>query len=100
MEVEFATKKLEGCYRDFAQGVRAWGLPVARKYVLRINILQEATDLAEIEALPGLGCHALKGKRKDQFAVTMHDRWRLIFSLRGQLARVIRIEEVTKHYGD
>jgi len=77
-----------------------WGSVVARKYVQRIDILQEASDLAETEALPGLECHPLKGKRKGQFAVTLHDRWRLIFSFMGSGAKVIRIEEVTKHYGD
>ncbi len=77
-----------------------WGPVVARKFVQRIDIIQEASDLAELEALPGLKCHPLKGKRKGQFAVTLHDRWRLIFSLIGPLARVVRVEEVTKHYGD
>jgi len=100
VEVAFATKKLEKCYRDHAQGVKKWGTVVARKYVQRIDIMQEALDLAEIEALPGLECHPLKGKRKGQFAVTLHDRWRLIFMLIGTQVNIIRIEEVTKHYGD
>jgi proteic killer suppression protein len=100
VEVAFATKKLEKCYREHAQRVKMWGLVVARKYVQRIDILQEASDLAEIEALPGLECHPLKGRRKGQFAVTLHDRWRLIFTLIGTQVKIIRIEEVTKHYGD
>lgn len=100
MEVAFATKKLEKCYREHAQGVRAWGPVVSGKYVQRIDILQESSDLAEIEALPGLECHPLKGGRKGNYAVTLHDRWRMIFSLRGQSAKIVRIEEVTKHYGD
>ena len=75
-------------------------MPVARKYIQRIDFLQEASDLAEIERLPGLECHPLKGKRSGQFAVTLHDRWRLIFSLQGRQVKVVRIEEVTKHYGD
>lgn len=100
MEVTFSTRKLERCYRDHAQGVKNWGLVVARKYIQRIDIMQEASDVAEIEALPGLECHPLKGKRKGQFAVTLHDRWRLIFSLIGVQMKIVRIEEVTKHYGD
>ena len=100
MEIAFATKRLEKCYLDHVQGVKMWGLPVARKYVQRIDLLQEASDLKEIEALPGLNCHPLKGKRKAQFAVMLHDRWRLIFSLAGPRVKIIRIEEVTKHYGD
>jgi proteic killer suppression protein len=74
VEVAFATRKLEKCYREHAQGVKMWGSVVARKYVQRIDILQEASDLAETEALPGLECHPLKGERKGQFAVILHDR--------------------------
>jgi proteic killer suppression protein len=100
VEVAFGTKKLEKCYLNIAQGARTWGLQVARKYIQRIDILQEASDLAEVERMPGLECHPLKGKRRGQFAVTLHDRWRLAFSLQGQQVKVVRIEEVTKHYGD
>jgi proteic killer suppression protein len=100
VEIAFATKKLEKCYRDCAQGVRMWGPAVARKHIQRIDILQEASDLAEIEALPGLRCHPLKGQRRGQFGVTLHDRWRLIISLQGRQVKIVRIEKVTKHYGD
>lgn len=100
VEVAFATRKLERCYREFAAGARAWGQTVARKYVQRIDIMQEASDLAELEVLPGLECHPLKGRRKGQFALILHDRWRLVFSLSGIEVKIIRIEEVSKHYGD
>jgi len=100
VEVAFATTKLEKGYREHAHGVKMWGPVVARKYIQRIDILQEASDLTEIKALPGLDCHPLRGQRKGQFAVSLHGRWRLIFSLAGARVKIIRIEEVTKHYGD
>lgn len=101
MEVEFATNKLEKCYLDVRLATRTWGgETVGRKYIQRIDLIQDASNMKEIEALPGLECHPLKGKRKDQHAVTLHDRWRLIFSLSGDKAEFIRVEEVNKHYGD
>ena len=100
MEVIFRTKKLETCYMDHLEGQRTWGAEVGRKYIQRIDILQEASDMAEVRKLPGLDCHPLKGRRKGQFGITLHGRWRLIFSLQGDKARIIRVEEVSKHYGD
>ena len=100
MEVIFVTTKLEKCYMDHSQGRLAWGPEVGRKYIQRIDLLQEAKDMAEVRKLPGLDCHPLKGRRKGQFGITLHGRWRLIFSLQGDKARVVRVEEVSKHYGD
>ena len=56
--------------------------------------------MTEVEALPGLDCHPLKGKRQGHYTITLHDRWRLIFSLCGGEATIILVEEVNKHYGD
>jgi len=56
--------------------------------------------MGEVRKLPGLDCHPLKGGRSGQFGIIIHDRWRLIISLRGERAEIVRIEEVSKHYGD
>ena len=56
--------------------------------------------MLEVERLPGLDCHPLKGERAGQYAVTLLGRWRLVFTLQGNTAEIIRIEEVSKHYGD
>jgi proteic killer suppression protein len=100
VEVVFATRKLEKCYSDHSYGRRVWGPEVGRKYIQRIDLLQEAGDMEEVRKLPGLDCHPLKGSRKGQFGITIHGRWRLIFGYQEEQARVIRIEEVSKHYGD
>jgi plasmid maintenance system killer protein len=85
---------------DHLEGRLALGPDVGKKYIQRIDLLQEAADMAEVRKLPGLDCHLLKGGRKGQFGITLHGRWRLIFSLQGDKARIIRVEEVSKHYGD
>ena len=85
---------------NYQAGCREWGPDVARKYIQRIDLLQEASDMGEIRKLPGLDCHPLKGLRVGQYGITLHDRWRLIYSLQEERAKVIRVEEVRKHYGD
>jgi len=85
---------------NHSYGQRAWGPEVAKKYIQRIDLLQEASDMEEVKKLPGLDCHPLEGKRKHQFGMTIHGRWRLVISLQEAKAKVIRVEEVTKHYGD
>ena len=81
-------------------GVREWGADIARKYVDRINILKAINGLDALRSFPSLRYHPLKGDRKGQHAVTLTGRYRLIFTLRGERMKIIRIEEVSKHYGD
>ena len=100
MLVEFRTKKLLRCYEESRTAVRAFGPDVARRYVLRINIIKQAKSFEELEKLPGLDCHPLKGNRKGQHAIKLTGFHRLIVTRRGDDLQVVRIEEVSKHYGD
>ena len=100
MEVVFRTKKLQRCYADCLFGKKTWGQDVHRKVVQRINLLQEAANMEEVRRLPGLDCHPLKGRKKGRYGITLIGRWRLEFSLQGESAVTIRIEEVSNHYGD
>jgi proteic killer suppression protein len=100
VDIAFRTKKLERCYEDHEYGRRTWGSAVAKKFIQRIDLLQEAANMLEVERLPGLKCHPLKGGREGQYGVSLHGRWRLAFTLQGNRAEIIRIEEVSKHYGD
>jgi len=70
------------------------------KYIQRIDLLQEASGMDEIRRLPGLDCHPLKGPRAGKYGIMLHDRWRLIFTLEGEMNEIINVKEVSKHYGD
>jgi len=100
VEVKFRTKKLRKCYENYQAGCREWGPEVATKYIQRIDLLQEASGMDEIRRLPGLDCHPLKGRRAGQYGIMLHDRWRLIFTLEGEMNEIINVKEVSKHYGD
>ncbi len=100
MEVRFRTRKLEREYMESKRAIRAYGEAVARGYVERVNVIKHAVDIEQLEMLPGLDCHALKGDRTGQWAVKLTGRVRLIFTLHGEDLELVRIEEVSKHYGD
>lgn len=100
MHVIFRNRKLENCYLYHKLAYRAWGEAVGRKYIQRIDIIQQTSDLNELCQLPGLNCHQLKGDRKGQYAISLSGYWRLVVTLHGERQEIVRIEEVSKHYGD
>lgn len=100
MKVVFRTRKLEKEYADGRLAVKAYGEQVARKYVQRVNLLKSARDFDTLKRLPGLDCHPLKGDRKGQWALKLTGFMRLIVSLTDGPPEIVRVEEVSKHYGD
>lgn len=100
MRILFRTKRLERCYEDFDLGTRAWGPLVARRYIERLDLVLAVDDFETLRHQRPLRCHELKGKQKGSWAMDLRDRYRLIFSIeRGDL-EILRIEEVSNHYGD
>src|SRR4051794_5601684 len=100
MRVQFATKKLEQCFRELALAKREWGERVARAYVQRVSTLYAAKDMRDLFALRALDLHPLKGERKGQYAIRLGERERLIVTFADMDLTVVRVEEVSRHYGD
>ena len=100
MEVKFRTRKLQRQYENHVEASKVYGEEVARRYIQRIDLVKQVRDLDELKMLPGLDCHLLKGDRKGHWAIRLTGFYRLIFSLQGDNLEIVRIEEVSKHYGD
>lgn len=100
MQVKFRTKKLQKQYEQRVAAVRAYGEDVGKRYVQRIGIIKAARSLDDLMKAPGLKCHPLTGDRKGQWAITLIDRARLIFTFEDETLSIVCIEEVSKHYGD
>jgi proteic killer suppression protein len=98
--VKFKTRQLKACFQEYRKANQAFGDQVARRYIQRINIIQQTRSIDELTLLPGLHCHALKGNRKGQYAVNLTGFYRVIFRLTGNQLEIVMIEEVSKHYGD
>jgi proteic killer suppression protein len=90
---------LEDCYRQLAAARRAWGEKVATRYVQRINQLYAARTAADLFTLKALRLHPLKGGRKGQHALRLDVDWRLVVRFEGDRWKIVRVEEVSKHYG-
>jgi proteic killer suppression protein len=100
VEIAFRTRKLQRQYEHSADAIRTYGDEVGRKYIARVNLIKQASDIEELWRLPVLRCHPLKGDRAGQWAVTLTGFHRLIFTLEGDRLEVAMIEEVSKHYDD
>jgi proteic killer suppression protein len=100
MELQFRTRRLQKQYENAREARKAYGEEVARRYIERINIIKATHDIEELQKLPGLGCHELKGTRQGQWAVKLTGFYRLIFTLAGEQLQIVCIKEVSKHYDD
>jgi proteic killer suppression protein len=98
--IRFRTNKLEKQFKSGKVAIRAYGPTIAKRYVQRIVMMQAAENLEELKGLPALNCHPLKGDRDGQWAVSLNDFYRLVFTVLDADGEEIRVEEVNKHYGD
>jgi len=99
MEVEFATPALRNCYEKQTAAAKTWGPTIGRKYVQRVNLLLAARQLGDLTVPKSLRLHPLHGQHDGQYAISLDQRWRLVFRYERE-SGLIRIEEVTNHYGD
>jgi toxin HigB-1 len=99
-KVSFRTRKLQRAYEESDRAIRAYGPEVGRRYIQRINVIKAARSVEDLKVQRPLRCHELQGKRAGQWAINLTDRYRLIFTISDLEFDVVRVEEVTKHYGD
>jgi proteic killer suppression protein len=100
LEIRFRTKKLEKQYLNAREAEKAYGKQVARRYIQRISILKKSRSFEELRTITVLKFHPLKGDRDGEYAITLTGFYRLIIRNVGEIYDIVRIEEVSKHYGD
>jgi plasmid maintenance system killer protein len=81
-------------------GRKLWGEKVARAYVSRVNFLHAAASARDVLAVNAYRLHPLKGERAGQHALNLCGAWRLIVVFTDKAMSVVRVEEVSDHYGD
>jgi toxin HigB-1 len=62
--------------------------------------MKAASSARDLFALQSLRLHPLKGDRKGQHAMNLDESWRLVVVFTGKEWKAVRVEEVSKHYGD
>jgi proteic killer suppression protein len=100
VRVTFRTARLKRCYEKSEEAQRRWGGAVGRRYVERVNILYAAESVGDLYKMLSLQFHPLTGDRRGQYALTLVGRFRLIVSIPDDDWKAVRVEEVSKHYGD
>jgi proteic killer suppression protein len=99
MDVTFRTAVLRRCYEDEAMAIRRWGPTVGQKYIQRITVLMAAEKFTDLFQIRALRLHPLKGEREGQYAITIHEKWRLILAY-DEAGETLSMEEVSNHYDD
>jgi proteic killer suppression protein len=61
--------------------------------LLALNVAKELGDLSPLKSV---GLHKLKGKRKNQWAMTVNERWRICFEFRKGDAHAVEIVDYHK----
>lgn len=98
MDLVLADKELEECELRTKEAIRRWGPVVGDHDVQRVVLLADAPTFEAVHQIRSLRLHKLTGDRKDDYAITLHGRWRLVISPVRE--REVLIQEVTNHYGD
>jgi proteic killer suppression protein len=61
--------------------------------LLALNVAKSLQDLSPLKSV---GLHKLKGDRKDQWAMTVNERWRICFEFRKGDAHAVEIVDYHK----
>ena len=64
---------------------------IERSALRKMDMLDAATDLRTLSALPGNRLEALKGNRKGQHSIRINDQWRICFDWRAGHAYDVEI---------
>lgn len=79
MDIIFEDHQLEKMANDYQKCQKKMGLACATKFQKRLNDLRDARTLEDVRNLPG-NYHALKHDRRGQWACSLEEPRRLIFT--------------------
>lgn len=99
MDIEFKTTKLKKTCEDFDLAKRVWGEKRARTIIRRINEIQSAESIADLNHAPPTRCHILEPRHKGVYAVDVVHPFRLLFqaiSEDGALLGNVNPSQVTR----
>ncbi len=79
MDIAYKKSKMRKTFNSSDKLVREYGSDVAKKIMMRQDLLRAATNLAQVSSTPPTRRHALEGKRKGRFAVDLTGNVRFFF---------------------
>lgn len=98
MELEYKSKSLRRICEDLAYCQKKYGLDMAKIIKRRINEIRSSKSV-DFMMQHGIGrCHALKGKRNNQYAVDLVHPFRLVFEIREEHIVIAKIIEIVDYH--
>ncbi len=99
MRVRFRTRRLQRQAESESLARRGYGLVVGRRFIQRVDALEEASAFESLFQVRAFDLHRLRGDRAGSYAMRLTGFDRLILTY-DEAADEIWIEKVSKHYGD
>lgn len=85
MKITFGSRKIQKIFNSEKELAKEYGSQQCSKIKTRMKVLEAAVSLAEIPTQKPERLHALKGERKNQFAVDLVHPYRLILEVEGEM---------------
>lgn len=79
LQITFHTRKLQKHLSTTNEMKKNYTPKVVKAIQLRMTQLNGADNLGQIETFPPVGLHKLEGDRKNQYAVWVKEKYRIIF---------------------
>ncbi|MCD8217866.1 MAG: type II toxin-antitoxin system RelE/ParE family toxin [Clostridiales bacterium] len=98
MRVTYKNKKIERICTNASEAEKRHGARMAEKIHQRIDELT-AAETVEMMVQFRIGrCHALKGSRKEQYALDLVHPYRLVFEKQGDEVQIAFILEIVDYH--
>jgi proteic killer suppression protein len=95
MEITYRTKKFKKECEDFSKAKKEYGKQIAEKLFMRIEVLKSAINLQEISMIRSLNLHPLSGNRKEQLAINLTGKFRLILTINNdEVVEFVKVESI------
>ncbi len=98
MKIEYASKRIKEICIDVRVAERKYGVLMAKKLSLRIDQLSASESVEEMMIWHIGRCHALKGDRKNQYAMDLVHPYRLIFEQNGKELKIVTVIEIVDYH--
>lgn len=96
MDIVFANQELEDALKDLCVLQKKYGTIQAKLLVRRIQTIRFAGTFDQLKSFPG-HFHELKGDRKGQWACSLDQPYRLIFTKLEE--GIVSVEEIVDYHG-
>jgi plasmid maintenance system killer protein len=98
VELEFSSNRLFNASLSFSEASRLFGVPIGRKFILRLDDLRAEDEFSQLYGHRALRLHPLKGNRAGQYSITLTGNYRLIIEkIKEDKVRIVEVED---YHGD